>query len=72
MLRRIERWSAHEGIEIRLTGVDLNPHAIRAAREFSPRCQPHSLGRGRSGLTERKGWGNRCRHQFPVYAPSQR
>lgn len=36
MLRRIERWSAHEGIEIRLTGVDLNPHAIRAAREFSP------------------------------------
>lgn len=34
MLRRIERWSTQKRTAVRLTGVDLNPNAIRAAREF--------------------------------------
>jgi SAM-dependent methyltransferase len=33
MLRRIERWAAGRGIDLRLTGIDLNPYAVRAARE---------------------------------------
>jgi SAM-dependent methyltransferase len=36
MLRRIEGWYAQKRIAVRLTGVDLNPNAICAAREFSP------------------------------------
>ncbi len=35
-LREIERWGWRQRIPLQLTGVDLNPHAIRAAREFSP------------------------------------
>ena len=33
MLRRVSRWAARAGMDVRLTGVDLNPHAARAARE---------------------------------------
>ena len=36
MLRQIERWAAHRRIPVTLTGIDLNPHAARAAREFTP------------------------------------
>jgi SAM-dependent methyltransferase len=36
MLRRIERWAARKRIAMRLTGIDLNPHGIRASREFTP------------------------------------
>ena len=35
MLRRIENWAARKRMAVNLTGVDLNPHAIRAAREFT-------------------------------------
>lgn len=35
MLRRIETWARRKRIELRLTGIDLNPHAARAAREFT-------------------------------------
>jgi SAM-dependent methyltransferase len=35
MLRRIERWAAQKRVSVKLTGVDLNPNAIRAAREFT-------------------------------------
>jgi SAM-dependent methyltransferase len=35
MLRRIEGWAAKNRVAVRLTGVDLNPNAIRAAREFT-------------------------------------
>lgn len=35
MLRRIEAWARRRGLAVRLTGIDLNPHAARAAREFS-------------------------------------
>ena len=34
MLRRIERWARDRKIAVRLTGVDRNPYAARAAREF--------------------------------------
>jgi trans-aconitate methyltransferase len=34
MLRRIERWAQKRKIAVRLTGVDLNPYAAQAAREF--------------------------------------
>jgi SAM-dependent methyltransferase len=36
MLRRIDAWAARRKIAVKLTGIDLNPHAARAAREFSP------------------------------------
>ena len=35
MLRRIERWAVRRQIAVRLTGIDLNPHAVRAASEFT-------------------------------------
>jgi 2-polyprenyl-3-methyl-5-hydroxy-6-metoxy-1,4-benzoquinol methylase len=35
MLRRIESWAARKRVAVKLTGIDLNPHAIRAAREFT-------------------------------------
>jgi SAM-dependent methyltransferase len=35
-LRRIERWAAKRGVAVSLLGLDLNPDAIRAAREASP------------------------------------
>lgn len=34
-LRLIESWSSQKRMPVRLTGVDLNPDAIRAAREFT-------------------------------------
>ncbi len=36
MLRRIERWAKRQGRTVRLTGIDLNPYAARAAREMTP------------------------------------
>lgn len=36
MLRRIERWAAKRGLQMELIGVDINPNAIRAARESTP------------------------------------
>lgn len=35
MLRRIERWARRRKLPVRLTGIDLNPRATRAAREFT-------------------------------------
>src|ERR1700743_152615 len=34
LLRRIEQWAKRRCIPIKLTGIDLNPDAIRVAREF--------------------------------------
>lgn len=36
MLRRIEQWAANRGIPVELIGVDINPNALRAAREATP------------------------------------
>jgi SAM-dependent methyltransferase len=36
MLRRIDAWAAKRGVRVALTGIDLNPDAIRAAREATP------------------------------------
>ncbi|HLI03015.1 MAG TPA: methyltransferase domain-containing protein [Terracidiphilus sp.] len=36
MLRRIERWARARNLPVQLTGLDLNPHAARAARESTP------------------------------------
>ena len=36
MLRRIEQWIQHTYLTVQLTGIDLNPHCVRAAREFAP------------------------------------
>jgi SAM-dependent methyltransferase len=36
MLRRIERWAAQRQLPVRLTGLDMNPFAIRAAHEATP------------------------------------
>lgn len=36
MLRLIERWASANHIQVRLTGIDLNPYAERAAREMTP------------------------------------
>jgi SAM-dependent methyltransferase len=35
MLRRIETWARRKRLSVRLTGIDCNPYAARAAREFS-------------------------------------
>jgi SAM-dependent methyltransferase len=35
MLRRIEVWARQRGLRLRLTGIDMNPYAARAAREFT-------------------------------------
>ena len=37
MLRQIDAWAARRGIPVALTGIDLNPDAIRAAQEATPR-----------------------------------
>ncbi|HEY5331864.1 MAG TPA: methyltransferase domain-containing protein [Acidobacteriaceae bacterium] len=34
LLRRVAEWARRRGVEVRLVGVDLNPYAARAAREF--------------------------------------
>jgi SAM-dependent methyltransferase len=36
LLRRIASWASRRKIQVRLTGVDLNPMAARAAAEFTP------------------------------------
>ena len=38
-LRLIHGWAAKRKIPVALTGIDLNPDAIRAAREATPRSQ---------------------------------
>lgn len=35
MLRRIALWAEDRKLPVRLTGIDLNPHAVRAAREVT-------------------------------------
>jgi 2-polyprenyl-3-methyl-5-hydroxy-6-metoxy-1,4-benzoquinol methylase len=35
MLRCVERWAKRRGVEVELTGIDLNPYAARAARELA-------------------------------------
>ena len=37
MLRHVERWAKRRDVSVQLTGIDLNPHAARAAREFTPK-----------------------------------
>ena len=39
MLRRIARWAREQKVDVDLTGVDLNPHSTRAAREFSQKTR---------------------------------
>lgn len=46
LLRAIEAWAARRGRAVRLTGVDLNPDALRAARATTP---PGSRIRWRAG-----------------------
>jgi SAM-dependent methyltransferase len=38
-LRKIDTWARDRGIPVTLTGIDLNPDAIRAAREATPSTQ---------------------------------
>lgn len=40
MLRRIEAWAERRGLPVLLTGIDLNEHTIRAAREFTNAAIP--------------------------------
>lgn len=37
LLRQIASWARRRGVAVNLTGVDLNPHAARAAAEFTPK-----------------------------------
>ena len=39
-LRAVAAWAARHGVAVRLTGVDLNPHAARAAAEATPEGVP--------------------------------
>ena len=36
MLHCVEHWAKRRGVEVALTGIDLNPYAARAAKEFTP------------------------------------
>jgi len=36
MLRAIAKWAKRRGIQVALTGIDLNPYAARAAQEMNP------------------------------------
>jgi SAM-dependent methyltransferase len=38
-LRRIDAWAAQHGYAVTLKGIDLNPNAIRAAKEATPSVQ---------------------------------
>lgn len=40
-LRRISRWARRKSVEVQLTGIDLNPHATRAAQELSAGDNSH-------------------------------
>jgi SAM-dependent methyltransferase len=46
LLRKIERWAARRGVAVDLLGVDLNPHAVRAAREATPASSRIAFVRG--------------------------
>jgi hypothetical protein len=35
MLRRIESWARQCALQVKLTGVDINPHAVRTAQKIS-------------------------------------
>jgi hypothetical protein len=35
MLRRVEQWARRHRLDVRLVGIDLNPYAARAAREWT-------------------------------------
>lgn len=37
LLRKIATWTRRRGIPVQLTGIDLNPYAIRAAAESTPK-----------------------------------
>ncbi len=40
MLRQVARWAARSGVAVRLTGIDLNPYAARAAAEQTSGALP--------------------------------
>ncbi len=40
LLRAVDRWAARHGLDLRLTGLDLNPWSARAAREATPAGRP--------------------------------
>ena len=46
LLRKIERWAGERGVLVELIGVDVNAHAVRAAREATPAAEPHPVGGG--------------------------
>ena len=37
LLRQIAKWARRRGVAVRMTGIDMNPHATRAAAEFTPK-----------------------------------
>ena len=37
LLRQIAKWARRRDIAVQLTGIDMNPHAARAAAEFTPK-----------------------------------
>ena len=37
LLRRVAEWAQRRGVAVRLTGIDLNPYAARAAAESTPK-----------------------------------
>ena len=39
VLRRVAKWAAHRSVAVRLTGVDINPYAARAARQCGREAQ---------------------------------
>ena len=69
MLRRIEEWARRRLLTVQLTGIDLNPYATRAAREFTRPFQPHPVGHLRCLLLPSRA-ACRHHHQLALYPPS--
>ena len=40
MLRKVDRWAARRGINVKLIGLDLNPWSARSATEATPKNHP--------------------------------
>ena len=40
LLRAVDRWASRRGVDVRLTGVDLNPWSARAAQEATQPERP--------------------------------
>ncbi len=71
LLRIVERWAARRGMSTRLTGIDRNPLATRAARSYRFH-EFHSLAHRRHLRAKSRFRTHRRRHKLTFYSSSGR